>query len=740
MPKKENANARRNFLRFAGTGVAALAWRTWSPGRAQAEGSELVIGRAPRVQVRFDRSTGLPIEYILASGSARLSGEAPGVAPRVTVCERGPWKFGSVAAVVAKVTSGSDWARFSFRAGFENQRAAAFTLRYALRDNSLNITLEDVREETGFELIEVALPRLVIVREEDAGAWLAHGDDGPGSLAMLSDAKAAALPPNTFWGNIRASMPALMIGCNAAMCVMEATALMDGSTLVVEGEPGKKTASLGTVQTWRVNGSACYDMNLGSGAPRSCGTAKTPNIIVGQGPACRLDFLTPPAGARTFGWLDGAKLVRKRMPAIPSRYYDGKFIYGIRCDEPSFPEPAATFEQCEQIIREMSILTGGAPQIVHLWGWQYRGKDTGYPAVKEVNARIGGYDGLMKLMAAGPKYNALVTFSDNYDDAYRSSPEWDEAIIARKPDGELWKSRNWTGEDSYIIGMAKYMAGPGRERVRYTCERYKLKNTTHVDVLSYFSIRNDWDPAHPASGIKNLFAGRFRVMEEFRKRGVDVTSESMRYAYIGKMSMFWHISNTRVCPFGGSRIPFQPLVYRQSAIWGEGTSNVPYPDRAMNVFFTNGFPLIIMRNSADRRDLADMFYLCWLPWSKVHALDIESFRREGERTIIGLEKNSQIDIDWAAKKYAVTYNGTEITRDLATTCALAEDRMVFYAREEQELSAPLPRGWKAEFIAAMTPSLERPERVEVSVRDGRISLRVPARRPVIVLRELALRS
>src|SRR5207237_7441732 len=89
-------------------------------------------------------------------------------------------------------------------------------------------------------------------------------------------------------------------------------------------------------------------------------------------------------------------------------------------------------------------------------------------------------------------YNCIATLSDNYDDAYRSSPAWDEKIIARRPDGELWESRNWTGENSYIIGLAKYMDGPGMERVRYTCERYKLPKTTHVDVLSYFSIRNDW--------------------------------------------------------------------------------------------------------------------------------------------------------------------------------------------------------------------------------------------------------
>src|SRR5438067_1016155 len=67
--------------------------------------------------------------------------------------------------------------------------AAAFTLRYELRGATLLISLEDVREGAGWELIEVAMPSLASVREGEAGAWLAHGEDG-GSLVRLREAKA----------------------------------------------------------------------------------------------------------------------------------------------------------------------------------------------------------------------------------------------------------------------------------------------------------------------------------------------------------------------------------------------------------------------------------------------------------------------------------------------------------------------------------------------------------------------
>src|SRR4029077_1347740 len=199
---------------------------------------------------------------------------------------------------------------------------------------------------------------------------------------------------------------------------------------------------------------------------------------------------------------------------------------------------------------------------------QYRGKDTGYPAVREVNQRIGGYDAMMNLMQKANAYTCIATRSYNYDDAYRSSPAWDPKIIARRPDGELWESRNWTGENSYIIGLAKYMAGPGMERIRYTCERYKLPKTTHVDVLSYFSIRNDWDHEHPASGIKNLQEGRYKVLDEFKKCGLDIVSEQLRYAFIGKNSVNDNGPTGGPSPFGGDVIPLAATIYRRSAIWG----------------------------------------------------------------------------------------------------------------------------------------------------------------------------
>ena len=738
---------RRAFLRLSGAALAAVgSSQAWSQSPEQAGGSPLTTRPEPKdpitihsgeLDLVLDRHHGLPYRYSFPRTHSAMSGEDLGKPLSVTFCEKANWRITTVPAPVPKATASGNLADFTFHLTDGARAAAEFTLRYAVAQQTVTITLENVHEFEGYELIDVSLPRLVSIGEQEKPAgWLAHGDDG-GWLTMLKDAQAGSLKPNTFWGDVLATMPVVIVGDDHVLCVQETTALMDGTLLSVVGEAGKRRSALGTTKVYRVNGSLCYDMNTGPGTPRNCGNRQTPNLRVEQPSSCRLNFLAAPDAPSPVTWLDGAKLVRERMPAIPNHLYDNAFVYGIRCDEPSYAKPSATFEQCEQLIRQIAELTDYSPQIVHLWGWQYRGKDTGYPAVQEVNQRIGGYEAMMRLMQKAREYNCIVTLSDNYDDAYRSSPAWDPKIIARRPDGELWESRNWTGENSYIIGLAKYMSGPGMERVRYTCEQYKLRETTHIDVLSYFSIRNDWDREHPASGIKNLREGRFKVLEEFTKRGVDVSSEALRYAFIGKISSFWYMTGPGTCPFGGTPIPLLPTIYRKSAVWGQSGRSTDVLDHVMKMLFYNGCSHAIVRADISLNDALDTFYLVMVPWFQLHARNIESFRREGQRTIIGMEGDATIDIDWEGKTYSASLNGARILEAGSTFCPLDENRIAVYSINAKELTAQLPNGWQASDVRASKLSASGREPLPVTAENGIIRIAVEARGPVMVYRNEA---
>jgi hypothetical protein len=728
---------RRTLLKLGASGLAAAGSVGLLPRLLAEQGAgnkaeaRPVVLRSASLEVRLDAAVGVPTEYRLVKSGVRFNGGEPGTALNVRLCRREPWEFAGVAVRSSGSKVSKQSVDFHFIAEYAPGAAAAdFTLRYAVEGRTVRVTLEEVHERAGFELISISMPSLVSVDEQDKEAWLAHGDAG-GDVVALADAKVGKLGLNSFWGEINGVLPVVMVGHSGAVCVQETTAFMDGTLLSVVGEVPARHACMGTTKVYRVDGGACYDMNLGRGAAKSCGNQATPNLMAGQQSACRLDFLEPAAGSSALSWVDGAKLVRARMPAIPNHFYDDKFIYGIRVDEPKFPKPGATFERCEEMIRTVHALTDGAPQLVHLWGWQFQGKDTGYPAVNVVNERIGGYFGMMRLMERMKALNATVSLSDNYDDAYRSSPAWNEGMIARKPDGDLWKSRAWTGEESYIQGLAKYMEGPGTERVRYTCERYKLPGTIHVDVLSYYAIRNDWDAKHPASGIRNLVAGRYRVLEEFKRHGVDVTSEGLRYPMIGKMSMCWYAGGPTPCPFGGKPVPMLSLIYRKSAVWGRAGNAGDLP--LLLMMFYGEAQHSIFNGDAPVERMLDSFYLAMVPWFRLHMLNVEGFERAGERTVTTLEgTGNRVAIDWEKKSYNVVLDGAEVARDGATLCPLGADRIAMYSIADGPLTATLPTGWSPQRVSVLTLSAEKKEPAKFKVDGRRVTVEMQARWPVMV--------
>ena len=89
--------------------------------------------------------------------------------------------------------------------------AVEFLLAYEFRGGSLSVTLEQVAEHSGFELIEVALPNLVTVREDNAGAWMAQGRDG-GSFVRLADAKPYRYEDDENFGRASTQLPIGIVG------------------------------------------------------------------------------------------------------------------------------------------------------------------------------------------------------------------------------------------------------------------------------------------------------------------------------------------------------------------------------------------------------------------------------------------------------------------------------------------------------------------------------------------------
>jgi hypothetical protein len=709
-------------------GIASIAAGTFD-ATAQAEQkrkrqapAKSVTLSTPELKVTFDSKDGLPYSYEF--NGQRLWGEDEGQPARAIVCRLDPREYRTVPAQLISMKEDNYALVCEFRVDFGGKTVSTFSLHCAIDGASLVVTMESVKEQVGFELIELGLPQLICVREEDGPAWMAEGRGG-GSFVKLEDAKAFRFPDNEYFGRISTELPIGMVGRSGIGCLMEVCAFHDGTETEVKGTPGYRHAALGCVMTHRVHGGRCYNMN--DGGPPICGNSKTLNLIVGQTPKARFDFFS--CEGQPQPWLTGAKIMRARLPSAPTQYFSDKFLYIVAGKRKIDTQPRTTFAQSETLVRDIAMLTDNAPQIAFISGFAYDGQDTGFPSEDKINASLGTDAELQALIQTGKRFNANVTLNVNYDDAYKSSPLFDDAFIARRPDGKIWKSRAWDGEDSYVVGMAKYMEGGwGSKRIAFTNDHFKISDAILIDAMSWFAVRNDWDTQKPASGYKNLVDGKYKILEQFRERGVAVTSEQLRYPFIGKLSVSMDGPGISNCPFGGEAVPMLSMIYRGAAIWGTGGGAI-HPQREI---FWNTRSALWFQADTDRTKMTDFYYLIALPFSKLHLLSVEAYESTNSSRRLLLEQGSQITMDITSEAYSAEWKGMEIAKNDATFCPIDENRIAFYTGSARQLRYPIPSAWNPAEITARTLSLQGRSTFKIRLVNGMIVVDAEAKQPVIV--------
>ncbi len=490
--------------------------------------------KSSQLEVAFDPLKGLPLEYRLPSKSTMRGGVSGEVT--VTIFRASPPRYTNYAVRPEVIRATKSHADFQFIVREKGAPMASFMLRYDLNGAELDVSLEAVLEEPGFELIDVGLADLAEVSDQDATAWLAHGDGG-GALVWLKTAKDGHIGPTP-------TLPIVMIGANRMLCVEEVESLTDTAELAVDHHQAK----LGTVKVWREKGESA-------------------NRLIGGRPLCRLDFAGDVDRNGAVDWLDGAKLVRSRMPQIPSHDLDDKVMYALAAGA----DPA-------KIEHTVKMLTGGAP---------------------------------------------LATL------------------------------------------------------------------------------------ALPAD---------------------------LRYASIGKFAATAHGPAGEISPFGGEAIPLAAAIYRKSAIWGlRGEEWKKQPE--LNSFFYNGRDIPVLGGNDWERQFTAFYYGILVPWYQIHDRNIEAYLRDGDRTVLTLEGNSRIDLDWKTDQYSIAVAGVEVARDGDTACPIGQDRVAFYSHAAKTFSAPIPEGWDPNAVAARTLFADKSEPAAVSARDGKLTVRVQPERPVMVYRD-----
>lgn len=361
--------------------------------------------------------------------------------------------------------------------------------------------------------------------------------------------------------------------------------------------------------------------------------------------------------------------------------YHRSFVYKVwNAQKPD--EIINTFADTLALIREIHRFTAGVPQVCYLVGWQYDGHDSKYPAWGAANHRLkrpedaSPEDSLRWLMREAKRYNAIVSLHINMCDAYESSPLWDEYVrndlLIRDTDGSLKKGGVWGGEQSYLVSKAReWTSGHAGRRIDALLDMLPIADagTIHIDVFQPTP-----SPYHNVSRSDDL-AAMAAILDYWRSRGVDVTTEWWHHELVGKVPMVWHSNFDE-----SSRLRYPPeLACGGGSAWNMradhadrpgGFSKTPEPGCRYEEAWGESIDGDIARDPAAA---ADVFYTKTL--SFIFLNDYRAMRHEIT---------------------AATYS-VDFTDDVRTEIRVAERRLTLRQDGRLLIDGPhrfLPAGWR----------------------------------------------
>lgn len=678
------------------------------------------------VKVVFNEINGQPEQFILLDNEQVFIGESDGKTIRTVVKENNTQNESMTYSTLLDKSANNQEAVFTYEVLFNDDPVGSFKMKYTVDGHSIMVSYDDVNLIQGYTLIELAPRSIATISEEEGDSSFVYNTPA-GRLVPLAEASPDVLGDDgRFSGVPNASVvPVTAFIKGNAVLTMEVLGYTSNTALTVtKDNGGLNRATIGASVQHHIRGSE-----------------DTPDLPVGQNEICRIDLVGDYDGNREVNWIDAANVIKEHMPANPAPFFEDQFIYVLK-GEAGRKNPSCTFNEAESLMRRVNSLTDGNPQVSYIAGWAEGGHDSAYPNYTKINESLGGEEGFINLRDnVKAYYNGIVSFDDNFDDQYDnkySQGFFDPQYIARERDGSLEKHKAWNGIDkSHITGMAKYMVdgGPGEARVDYTASHYNLDQTVLIDALSWWSIRHDWDPQAPASAVKNLRDGKFKIIDRYKDmHGIDVASEMLRYPFIGKLGLALDGMYERDTAYGGAGydIPFASFVLRDSIIYGgSGGLNPNYND-PKGVLFDNTRRHAWLFHDTTDGQITDLYYLNYVPWFKLHDLDILSFQRDNGYVEMTLSNDTTIGINYNNNTWFADYEGKRIWTNNDVTCPVGDDRIAFYSKNGGTLSYPLPEGVSEQDIEAKVLYRDRHDRYPIRVENNEIIIDMKPQIPVMV--------
>lgn len=405
------------------------------------------------------------------------------------------------------------------------------------------------------------------------------------------------------------------------------------------------------------------------------------DFLLNTSPCVNIEMVSHDVVRPESGWTLGAARVRDSLPGKPSDVYRDKMVYKIFVGAPGQPT-ATNLEQIRKLIFQLAARTDNGGQLPYLVGFQHRGHDDNYPDVFTLNPALESMEKLAELAQDARKVNCLLSFHDNYDDAYACSPSWNGDDISRDHTGHLLRGGVWNGVQAYWNSMPYYAAHRSEERIRRTLSLYPfLRDSYHLDVLTASVFRIDFRAGEPSGKEADLQA-RLRIVGQFRKRGLDVSSEACGLPFVGGISYFWHMQRVpRSLYEGDRRIPMAPFLAHGKADYG-GT----HTDCLHNILdglLYGGFYCNDVTAATPIKELTDAYFMLQVPLNRLRDETACEYEEKNGWKIVRYASGAEIAIQFEEEACRVTIDGKRWIENGTAMLPGADESVVFYRCQEE---------------------------------------------------------
>lgn len=271
--------------------------------------------------------------------------------------------------------------------------------------------------------------------------------------------------------------------------------------------------------------------------------------------------------------------------------YDQMLVYKFSVDScPASKVPPMNVAQALEVIRRVDQITRGIPKLVYLVGWQYRGHDTGYPSLAEVNDRLKrpgdatALDSLRWLMREGPKHHTLVSLHVNFSDCYLDDnplgPYYKERdIIVRNTDGTYHQGHVWCDHMAYRASNFRNwhqdtFKNNQIDPLFKMIPELAMSGSLHPDAWY-----NTGDPYYGITDVQDCEAMREMTAYVRRSYNVDLTTEFDRRRppgidFVLFHPMLWHLGWDERTPPDPMKIPSYFLSGGNALTWSSEAETV----------------------------------------------------------------------------------------------------------------------------------------------------------------------